>query len=314
MSKASKTAWQLMDKLKRTQLQRIATLIGAPLTGTKPQLLASIEDVLAQSSRKKHPKDGELRVLSIDMGIRNLAYAFLTYKPGQKFEHRPMLHTWQRTNLLQAEAPGHSPIQEGVMQAIPDTQIGSEHDFEPSTMAQRAYHFTKYCLSLKPTNVLVERQRFRSGGRSAVQEWTLRVGMLEAMFHATFLAINQENRAHNTSVESVLPMRVNKFWFIDEDLPATGKQAKQAKIALVADMLQATNTSEAKFDTSKDVLSKIPSFKQSLPRGARLQKSVKQAEKLDDMSDALLQGLAWLQWQKNRGDLLEHGPSALGIE
>lgn len=319
MSKLSKAAWHLTDSLKRTQLQRIATLIGAPLTGTKPQLIASINDLLDKSTETKSPRDGELRVLSIDMGIRNLAYAFLTsghgrkVKPSRLVASVPTLCAWQRTNLLQ-ESQHQLEQSDAALEDSLKTVGVIEHDFEPSSMAHRAYSFVKHCLELKPTHILIERQRFRSGGHSAVQEWTLRVGMLEAMLHATFLAFNKERLTRQTNVMSVLPMRVNKFWFIDEDVPATGKQAKLAKIALVSEMLRATKTPSAKFEISDGVLDVIASFSPTKTRSTKSQKTAHHVDKLDDMSDALLQGLAWLEWQKNRQTLLEQGPVALGIE
>ncbi|KAK5945029.1 hypothetical protein PMZ80_002232 [Knufia obscura] len=324
------SAWSLPTSLKRAQLQQIATLIGAPLSGTKPQLLDGISETAIASQRCLRLKDEysaakkkqyELRVMSIDMGIRNLAFAFLTSRVTQAHPKKvtfttPTLCEWRRVGLRSFD---DDQTTEATESADPDPSsskvdaVLAAESFEPHVMAGHAYAFAKYCASLKPTHILIERQRFRSGGHSAVQEWSLRVGMLEAMLYSTFHTLSKEKMLSNTTIEPMMPMRVNKYWFRDQDIPATGKQAKLAKIAIVSGMLQSLNTSDAAFTAGTDVVNVIDGFGSKLPRASVATKAVKSLNKLDDMSDALLQGLAWLDWQQNRLKLVNDGPESLDV-
>lgn len=334
MKVSPSTPWSLSSRLKRAQLQQVATLIGAPLTGTKPQLVHSIDETCQSSQRiynvarpalgglSKHKH--ELRVMSIDMGIRNLAFAFLTSSMTNEMTskitfEKPALHQWKRVNLMGVDSLASGCETNSLGPAVnvsdcdvPDAAMTAE-SFEPSQMAVHAYNFAKYCASLKPTHILIERQRFRSSGHSAVQEWSLRVGMLEAMLYATIRTLTAEGLLTATTVEPMLPMRVNKYWFKDQDIPATGKQAKLAKIAIVSDMLQALNTDAAPFSAGTDVVGIVESFGVKPLQGSAANKVTRSLNKLDDMSDALLQGLAWLEWQQNRLKLIDEGPDGLGI-
>ena len=325
--------WSLPSGLKRAQLQRIATLVGAPLSGTKAQLLDAISETTIASQKKYPPrvdllkvskKKNELRVMSIDMGIRNLAFAFLTSRTAQasattiNFD-RPTLLQWRRIDLmginslsLQEEMNGSEAVivesSRGKLDAVMTTE-----SFEPNVMAENAYIFAKYCASFKPTHILIERQRFRSNGHTAVQEWSLRVGMLEAMLHATFRTLVSEQVLSHTVIEPMSPMRVNKYWFRDQDIPAVGKQAKLAKIAIVSNMLQALERKDATFTADCGISEIVDSFGRRGTRAPATNKAAKLLYKYDDMSDALLQGLAWLNWQQNRFKLINEGPEALGI-
>lgn len=48
-------------------------------------------------------------------------------------------------------------------------------------------------LPLRPTHILIERQRYRTQGKSHIGEWTLRVNTLEAILHAMFAALRVES-------------------------------------------------------------------------------------------------------------------------
>lgn len=323
-------SWSLPTTLKRGQLQNIAILIGAPLTGTKPQLLENIQEAattthqaIRHDASSTRESEKSVRVLSIDMGIRNLAFAFLSYRTrqlssGMPIFEKPTLHEWRRVGLMSIK---HSSQSQSGRTALQLPNVASDEpekamtaeSFEPNVMAGHAFTFAKYCTSLKPTHILIERQRFRSGGHSAVQEWSLRVGMLEAMLYATFKTLSAENILVDTIIEPMLPMRVNKYWFQNQDIPATGKQAKLAKIALVSNMLQALSTKHATFAADEDVTDVVGTFGSKPSKNCAADRAAKHSSKLDDMSDALLQGLAWINWQQNRVKLVTEGPGALGV-
>lgn len=356
MTTARSATWALSSSLKRAQLQSIATSIGAPVSGTKPQLLDGIHELLKQTSatllRVRSAKDHDvktrdLRVLSIDMGIRNLAFAFLTCQMTNESSEedsrtvftRPELRQWRKIELFQAgqalksaekdmkmngvsksineiEQQDHADI------AVDTTVIPADLDesFEPLVLANHAYTFAKYCAGLRPTHILIERQRFRTGGHAAVLEWSLRVGMLESMLHATFHTFNREGVLHDVPVESILPMRVNKFWFDDQeklltDAYAKGtleengkKEAKLAKIMIVSEMLKKTSAKGSPFTVHVDAMPTVDAFVSRSGGRSGVKKVKSSLEKLDDVADSLLQGLAWLKWQENRADLMTTSP------
>ena len=74
-----------------------------------------------------------------------------------------------------------------------DAESGTEPDpFSPASLARVTTALVRDALlPLRPTHVLIERQRFRSAGHAAVQEWTLRVNTLEAMLHAALRTVRE---------------------------------------------------------------------------------------------------------------------------
>ncbi|KAJ9660653.1 hypothetical protein H2198_002395 [Neophaeococcomyces mojaviensis] len=333
MTTLQPTAWRISLSFKRVQLQQIATAIGAPLTGTKPQLLSSIHETVAHTQKLFDDQYGsaslklfskKLRVLSIDMGIRNLAYAVFDHKLdsphfSRKEPVRPHLANWERISLGASDSVHLSSKRKDIALSSLDNDgvvvdKVLKESFEPIDLAAHACQFARYCASLQPTHILIERQRFRSAGHVAVQEWSLRVGMLEAMLYAAFQTLIEEKILH-AALEPILPARVNKYWFdgqhdlqgktsAEQDLTSpTGKQAKLAKIALASHMLNSIDTQHASFTLDSNLRSLANAF----PHTKTTRNTVKNQSsatghlsKLDDLSDSLLQGLAFLQWQENR--------------
>lgn len=104
--------------LKGVQLRQIALLLGKTRSGTKAVLTERIEEALENSK----PLAPGTRILSIDLGIRNLAYSLLevpsnnheppatTTKRGRKKNTpiatspdkpiKPILHAWERLALI----------------------------------------------------------------------------------------------------------------------------------------------------------------------------------------------------------------------
>ncbi|GAB7351989.1 hypothetical protein MBLNU459_g2512t1 [Dothideomycetes sp. NU459] len=61
---------------------------------------------------------------------------------------------------------------------------GHANMYTPATLSKVAYSLASEFVKYKPDKILIERQRFRSGGAPAIQEWTVRVNMLESMLWA----------------------------------------------------------------------------------------------------------------------------------
>lgn len=224
--------------------------------------------------------------------------------------------------------------------------------------------------------MLIERQRFRTGGGAAIFEWTLRVNSLEAMLHAAFAALRgvripsppRSDKGDDSgsdgdgdggsgdivwdgAVCSVLPRAVAGFLFPagsdallsaeDGVDAAQGKEKKAVSGASAAyQMLKKEKVNILARHLSDQPLL-IPAGEQAgemvrlfmagvEKRREGKRKSVKkrskdeveQAEqkeveaeevvgKLDDLSDAVLQGMVWLQWQSNLEALIRERPALL---
>lgn len=201
--------------------------------------------------------------------------------------------------------------------------------FEPSVYALLSNNFVRHILDrFSPLDaVLIERQRYRSGSSAAIQEWTVRVNMLEAMLHAVFCCLHGKK---SPVAESVSPSRVTRFWVdrvgekfleaqkkperrkkkevqgeeLGEELGVEGaevvikrektyRKTKLAKVSLVKEWLRSGGVVKV----GKDAKGVAADFEPA--KGRRKSKSVS-GGKLDDLADCLLQGMAWIRWEENR--------------
>lgn len=219
-------------------------------------------------------------------------------------------------------APDELPKKGGSAKKKPKKKVES---FEPSVYALLANTFVRHILDrFSPLDaVLIERQRYRSGSAAAIQEWTVRVNMLEAMLHAVFCCLHGEK---SPLAESVSPSRVTRFWVdrvgekfletqkkpdrrkkkevLGEELGVEGvemvierektyRKTKLAKVSLVKEWLRSGGVVKVGKD-AKGVAADFEPVK-----GRRKSKSVS-GGKLDDLADCLLQGMAWIRWEENR--------------
>ena len=317
-----------LAKLNLRQLHRLATYIGAPCSGIKPSRILGVQYAVQQTCQfEELPARSKLRtqplsIVSIDMGIRNLAYCHLRgslSKPDQGTE--PVrVDAWTRLSI---EEPSSSPGEgdqnvSKITRKTPSPKIrATKESYEPAIYAARAHAFVKQIVdSHQPTHVLIERQRFRSGGSSAVQEWSIRVGIFEAMLYAAFHTLKAEN-LYCCQIISILPKRVNRYWLesgsedVDEEVPVkkTSSAVKLEKIECVQTMLADQESTNITF--SGDAEATKSAF---LSRNGRHKSSASPAKlKLDDLSDSFLQGLGWIHWQNNALRLAALGPSAFEL-
>ncbi|KAI9887591.1 MAG: hypothetical protein M1823_000575 [Watsoniomyces obsoletus] len=97
-------------------------------------------------------------------------------------------------------------------------QTKEKESFEPFIYASHAYTFLSSVLAkYQPTHILIERQRYRSMGSSAILEWTVRVNMFEGMLYAVLRTL-KERGDWNGGVRGVLPAKVAAFWLDPENL------------------------------------------------------------------------------------------------
>ena len=341
-----------LSQLKATQLHNLAIALGSACSGNKRNVVGGIFETLTSAAvdgfetSDKVPaetlEDGQpTSIVSIDMGIRNLAYAhLLAPQPGAKrlgdvqipsIGKLPVLRTWERLNAFPVE--------------LQDSSVGDSATaslYTPSRYAGAAYHFIRDMLNkYDPTHILIEQQRFRSGGSSAVAEWTIRVGVFEGMLHAVLRTLQAENKdkMRMRTVTSISPARTTRFWLevsSRSDPPirrkkVTGRESKQARIDIVAksflnsrDRLAEPATATAKATvmafmdrwqaTSKvaKALTTKQKKKTMTSNGVDTECNGSKEVKLDDLADCLLQGIAWIEWQRMRQlvlqDLNSHEP------
>jgi cruciform cutting endonuclease 1 len=257
-----------LNSLKASQLQRIAQATGIQSSGTKPSLIARLRDELPQAepdnqtrtckSTSSGTSTSDISILSIDMGIQNLAYAHLLVPRDSNTATAPAvvkLNAWRRLAvadaLLDSDPDSLGKIKGGSASKLPGKVKEKEkHTFSPSEYARTAYALVTGLLhAYQPSHVLIERQRFRSGGGSAVQEWTLRVGVFEGMLYAVLHALGQagEGAGMRPVVLGVEPRRVGAYWEdrlgVGVDAPkkkkASAREGKKVKINLAGEWLRA---------------------------------------------------------------------------
>jgi cruciform cutting endonuclease 1 len=350
-------ALRLLPKLKLTQLKTLTVACGLPSSGTKDAIVQRLESAVSDYRRRaeqpKKPLQGrpakeerakKQHILSIDLGIRNLALAFLTpSEHPQLTDHdfripKPIvLNSWKVVELRdQTGEKGLALSDETAKtnrtsttgEAGETTEMAPEKDqWSPASMAGLTWNLVKnrvMTLDPLPTHILIERQRFRSGGAAAVQEWTLRVNTLEAMLHAVLRA-HKEIGQWKGEVHSIAPGRVGPFWLTGADAAVDGTETdetndkakgsqsrksakvrnKKAKIDLVGNWLSGNNINPVggAEHTAQAYLKRWS----KKPRGAS---SAEDFTKLDDLADSLLQGMAWIKWEDNIKLLATGGPEA----
>ncbi|KAF2737332.1 ribonuclease H-like protein [Polyplosphaeria fusca] len=178
------------------------------------------------------------RILSIDMGIKNLAFCVANVKRGIGSQGLEMsLEAWRRLNVTEEVlqiAQQHSS-DEVDLDAVVDGE--PEDPFTPSALSLMAYKVVKQTLlTYDPDIILIERQRWRSSGGSAIQQWTVRVNTFEGMLWAILTALRAEAGAMKSTnggldkqyqVFGVDPKRVGNFWVGDDVRMTASKVPKQ---------------------------------------------------------------------------------------
>jgi cruciform cutting endonuclease 1 len=186
----------------------------------------------ADSSSRK------LRIMSIDMGIKNLAYCHVEvgYADGGVQKPRIEIVKWERLSLVDDTKGLRRPVPDEIEDEIVDP-------YSLDILSQSAYHFlTKMALALAPDIVLIERQRWRSASSPAIQQWTIRVNTLEAMLWAILETLRAERlasistptskaRERDYEVYGVDPGRVGQYW-LGQTAKALAEQDDEAESVL----------------------------------------------------------------------------------
>ncbi|KAF2847983.1 ribonuclease H-like protein [Plenodomus tracheiphilus IPT5] len=235
-------------------LQTLLTRIGSASSGTKTTLNSRLlRDISVSRLRNCHAtwdaqrtmeRNRKLRIVSIDMGIKNLAFcdAEVSY-PGQKQSKDAKagwnaimdVIRWEKIDLvantrdLQRQSPqldSKASNKKKKKSAVDEEEDEELDPYSLSVLSETAYRLIKNTiLANAPDIILIERQRWRSGGGSAVQQWTVRVNTLEGMLWAVLATLRAE-RVHmqesyrekhphamkEYDVYAVDPKRVGNYW------------------------------------------------------------------------------------------------------
>lgn len=191
----------------------------------------------------------KLRIVSIDMGIKNLAFceAEVSYSScvkgegvkevTQAWDAVMEVIRWEKIDLvanardLRGPAPNGTSKGKASKKEIALEEADEDADpYSLSVLSETAYRLIKTTiLSAAPDVILIEKQRWRSGGGSAVQQWTVRVNTLEGMLWAVLATLKGERmhipKAHGEThphatkayeVFAVDPKRVGQYWLQQE--------------------------------------------------------------------------------------------------
>jgi cruciform cutting endonuclease 1 len=288
-----------LRSLKAASLRQLLNSIGSKQSGTKAQLAERLgrDLTIPKLTVSGHSASSIItpRILSIDMGIKNLAYCLTTADLPKSGDYdgldiaKPRLHVsaWERVGAIEN-------MDQVVLDGLEDNDL-----YSPAALAPVALRLVRSVfLPLQPTVILIERQRFRSGGAAAVQEWTLRVNTLEAMLWAVLGAMREHSAIVKVPpVYSVSPSQVAAFW-----VPGERKVQKRDKINIVKGWLSGNEKCrELDIDLDKNLAASADLFFSGRDKTPNRSAGVVNSRvKLDDLADSLLQAAAWVVWEFNR--------------
>jgi cruciform cutting endonuclease 1 len=306
-----------LSKLKLHQLRRVAIATGTPCSGTKPVIIQGINAAVSNSLPLS-----KASIVSIDMGLKNLAIAHLVPNYSENGTSKVLqginVSAWRNISIVDPiespgdpDAPGSKPPIDRITRLV-KKPVASEA-YHPANYAQKASAFVTDIIDrYRPTHILIERQRFRSGGQAAVQEWSIRVGVFEAMIYAALQTL-KDRAIFESHVSPILPASVNRFWLesampsepVSRTVPArvsSGREVKLQNIQLVKQILVAGKSHGIDL-TFGDAALEAKAVLLMTPEERKAHGAASSVLKVDDLSDSLLQGLAWIQWQRHRSHL-----------
>ncbi|KAM7204829.1 Mitochondrial resolvase Ydc2 / RNA splicing MRS1 domain containing protein [Rhypophila sp. PSN 637] len=315
-----------LKDLKVKALQDIASSCGLLKSGNKARIYQRIRT----AAQEFKPLTSEARILSIDMGIRNMAFCLLWPRipplqlatnskgEGNNKGRKPSVQvgTWKRLALDVRSSHDTTTTTDS------DPETRTTEDFSPAQMAKMALSFVQsHILPLDPTHILIERQRYRSASSPAITNWTIRVNSLEAMIYSMLAVYKSLGKFHG-EVIPVTPRSVATF-LLDENPFTAGLIREGMKARLQKEKMETSKKNKV------DLLGRLIRHKEepvtfwsekagrlayALADRGRKKKAMKgdggvqvkiPHPKVDDLADCLLQGIAWVEWHRNMEHLIE---------
>ena len=203
------------------------------------------------------------------MGIKNLAFCDVEVSYEGETGHDAAMNVlrWEKIDLVESTRVFRSHLlRPKDSKKAAEKEVDEEIDpYSLSVLSATAYKLVKeIILTGQPDIILIEKQRWRSSGGSAIQQWTVRVNTLEGMLWAILETLRLERRIvlprlrdvddkRDYEVFAVDPKRVGQYW-LQQDAQALGEMA--GKRVSVED---AQDSTTAEVDAN-------PSPKKKLPR------------------------------------------------
>ncbi len=230
----------ILSSLKLNQLKTLCLHCGLPTSGIKKILLNNIIQEIHYtnfffSKLKLKPKKSpsitsstnNYNVISIDMGIRNLALcqtqvswsSSLNFNSNSKTNNlppikpiKPIITKWFKLDISK--------------QLLSTPSLTSINQDSLRNLSLLSYNIiNQICFTNNnsiPNFIIFERQRFRSGGGMNVQEWTILVNTFAAMLRAVLTTLEQDTKSKkNTIIPRVFevnPKRMTGYWLSSLDL------------------------------------------------------------------------------------------------
>ncbi|MCJ1330385.1 hypothetical protein MMC10_007068 [Thelotrema lepadinum] len=349
-------------EFKAIELKTLAQCIGLTHTGTKPELASRIVGSLQCPKQQREGDNGKngkrgsrrvaaekkgTRILSIDMGVRNLAYCVLdvydapvattTRAKGKKQRDSMWL---PRTNPFRsasstASASSKSPILATVTAwsrlSVTSLSQATDPNADPYSLYSLSLSANALINTLvvssstkRPDTVLIEKQRWRSMSSAAIQQWTVRVNTFEAMLWAV-LGAAKDRGEWEGEVWGIDPGGVGR-WVVGPEAKEAKrgkgkgkskvKEGKKEKVAVVKGWLERGEMVEVEGEQPQRVKAGLldAGRGRGKKKGKKSSETVgvveKEVDKWDDLADCLLQAVAWMQWERNKTILLERGLDA----
>ncbi|KAG4302059.1 hypothetical protein PCK1_001734, partial [Pneumocystis canis] len=297
-----------LQQLTIPQLRVIAIKCGILNNGNKLVLIHRIlEEISKIRLISKHCTTH--RILSIDVGIRNLALCSISVPStiiqdfNLNYHKQFIIDDWDKLSIG--------------LEKIENNKVVKE-TYKPVDYSFLTYQLTKSFLEkYKPKTILIECQRYRTRTKNVIQEWTIRVNMFENMLHAIFRCFKEEKIWNDpeANILSIDPAKIASFLFGKNNILKQNPFANYDlfKNILIAStnegLIDLSETSNLKYKKKKielvDLLLKTDSifdFKntQITIRDFISRKKEKNKLKVDDLADSLLQGLSWIIWERNK--------------
>lgn len=298
-------------------LKRLALFIGAAQGTNKSTMRESImfQAGFLEELRKRKQENNVVSILAIDAGIANFAFARFSWASDQKL---PLLLDWNKIQLQE--------------KFLPENRFTMT--LRPRDTSDVIYNLTEYLTTELPVPdaFTIERQRARSMSSKTILEPILKVNVLEQVLFSNLenkIRFNQGPAKLNYMVASSDPQRMTSYWCsltptrkaLTQNFPEDSEESKlkitsnrlskSIKINLVKRLLEG-----AIGVTDEKLVALTPEWTKRLKYHILRDRKFKLwdcaglgpkagAKKDDDLADAFLHGLAWMEWLRAYEELRE---------
>lgn len=226
----------ISQKLKKSDILPLFNILGYPLPTItrKDELVDTLDkNIKTHFNENKNQSLGN-NIISLDLGLKNMSlsnFKFFHNKNNNKksnIENYPILNQWLKINLDLTNIQ-FNPINYSII----TLNFLNEYIFKNN--------------SNLPLNIIMERQRFRTGGSSSVLESTLKTNTIESMICMGLTIQNDFNNKTNKTNNNIkfwatYPGSMVKYWQLlyYNNKKLNENESKLFRIELVLNMLYAS--------------------------------------------------------------------------